>query len=80
MLYIREDMTTTSAVARIVLVITKPYLLMLTLGAIGHRLNIPYLLHLGFWDVMLMFVAIRLAISSSPIDKWKASEKLEDVK
>ena len=35
-----------------------PWLAMLCLGALGHRLDIPYLLTLGFWDVWLAVFAL----------------------
>lgn len=35
-----------------------PWLAMVCLGAIGHRMDIPYLLTWGFWDVWLVVFAL----------------------
>lgn len=45
------------------------WVVMLSLGALGHRLHVPFLLHIGYWDVALARIASNI-LRSQPIRRW----------
>jgi hypothetical protein len=36
-----------------------PWIAMLAAGAIGTRMHIPFLVHIGYWDFVLLVIAIQ---------------------
>lgn len=48
----------------------KTWITMLAIGAVGHRLGIPYLFRFGFWDVFLVGVALSV-VKTSYVNQWK---------
>jgi len=51
-----------------------PYILMLCIGALGHRLTLPVLFKVGFFEALLAVLIVQ-SISSTQIDKWKVTNK-----
>lgn len=40
----------------LVAIFTKPAVIMVSIGALGHQLNIPYLFKFGYWQVFLLLI------------------------
>jgi uncharacterized membrane protein YadS len=69
-LIIKQD--TTSALADLISPLLQAWISMLALGGLGHRLHIPQLLHIGYWDVLLAYCALVIVRSSTP-SRWKVT-------
>lgn len=54
-----------------------PALLMLVLGALGSRLHIPLLQHLGYWDCWLVVFGIQVVAPVPMTKKWTIKELLD---
>lgn len=57
-----------------IVAITGVWAAMLSLGALGHFLNIPYLFRFNFWNVMLINFILALA-RSGRTTKWIVEPK-----
>lgn len=59
-----------------VMIFVKPWVVMLAIGALGHRLGIPYLFRFGYWDVLLLNLALGVVRSTYPgawkVENWPA--------
>jgi hypothetical protein len=79
MMYIREHMTPVDATVKIAVVFIRPWLVMLALGGLGHRLGYS-VLYQNYWTVWLFCFVVRLLVGHTQIDKWVAGENLKEVK
>lgn len=51
-------------------IFVKPWITMLAIGALGHRLVIPYLFRFGYWDVFLLGIALSV-FKTGYVNRWK---------
>lgn len=79
MWYIREQYGGTEAVATIARMFISPWLIMLALGALGHRTG-HHIFYQQYWTVFLTFAVARLYVGHSPISKWRASQNPKELK
>lgn len=79
MWYIKEDFSASDAVLPIAFVFIRPWLAMLALGSIGHRLDYPRLF-IDYWTVWLAVLATRMFFGNGTNRKFKAAQTRKELK
>jgi hypothetical protein len=79
MFYIKEDVEPADLIVKISMPFVRPWLAMLALGGLGHRLNLS-ILFIDYWTVFLGVVVIRLLFGNVPVSKFKAAASRKAIK
>jgi hypothetical protein len=79
MWYIKQDYTAGSGIANIISLFARPWIVMLALGGVGHRMHLPFL-YLDYWTVFLGYLATRALIGDIPVTDYKAAMSRKELK
>lgn len=79
MWYLKEDFRGADAVASLAITFIRPWIVMLALGGLGHRLGRP-ILYQNYWNVWLAVYVVRLFVAHTPVKAWKAAQTREELK
>lgn len=73
--YLEKDIKPAAGLGKmIVRFVIDPYIIMLCVGALGHRLELEQLFLVGFLESLLL-VLIAQALAPTVIDRWKFKEE-----
>lgn len=73
MWYIKEDNRPEDVAVDVVIIFSRPWIAMLALGGVGHRMHLPFLF-IDYWTVFLAVLALRMVTSQNHTSKFKAAQ------